>query len=298
MGKSLVDYFLATKIILAQAEIPESVNEKPFSYELNKKLPSTITKDSLLPENVAQLPEVPPEVKPLANDFLEKLKRLEVLAKELKTEQEKFAKAIATKTQDKNSLQIELNKMAQELGPSVLKIDPEIQTVIATLNDYFIAASVKETTKMETTLVPEAQLEMMKAMMLKVNSEFANDVLSQFDAALQKYKVINVTVDKTIRMWPVPQSKMSIKDVRTLVAQVESDIKAMMFDLHDHIIGGLSSLLQLNTTIQDAMKQIKSKGNNIVPMDTSKTSPMGLAATRFTNVQGQSNKPMAVQSRL
>lgn len=268
MGKSVLDYFIATKIISAQ------VDEQPYSYDLNKKLPSTITKDSLMPENVAKLPEVPPEIKPLGNDFLGKIKRLQEIEKELKVEQEKFQKSVAGQTQERNNLKLELNAMAQELGPAIQKIDSEIDTVIATLNDFFIAAQ-KRTKSVETTLTPEAQMEMMKNIMLQVNKEFSEEVLGHFDTAIQKYRVVNTTIEKTLRLWPIPQSKMGMQEIKVLIAQVETDIKALVFDLHDMIMGGLSALVSMNTTIQDGIKQLS---NNVSQMPTQE--PMGLAAMR------------------
>lgn len=288
MGKSLVDYFLANKIITLRKA--QSVNEKPFSYELNKKLPSTITKDSLLPENAVSLPEVPETLKPLANDFLQKLKRLDVLKAELQAEQEKFAKTISTQTAEKNSLQMELNKMAQELGPAILKIDPEIKTVIATLSSFLIAAQSKEHTKVENSLVPEAQLELMKGIMGQVNKELAEAVLTKFDLSLEKYKVVNTTIEQTIRVWPqtqkIQKGNKILVEARLLVSQVEQEIKAMMFDLHDSIIEGISNMLQLNTTIEDGIKQLK-QTNNVVPMHSDV--PVGKAAMRLTNAKGQFN---------
>lgn len=254
MSKNILDYYIASKLIKAQATPPVDLggvdDVQPYSYELNKKLPSTITRDDLIPENIAKFPELPPEVKPLAEEFVAKLEQLDAIVKGIKQKEAEFTASMKAQVQEKNELKIELNKRAQELGPLVQKIEPKIDTVISIVRDKFIAAQEIEHTKVEVTMDSSAQLEMLKGMMMQVNADLGTQVIAKFEEALQAFTVTNTAIERTLRVWPIPQKKMKGKAIK-LIAQVQESILQLIMKIRDFIMAGLTGLTNIQASISN-----------------------------------------------
>lgn len=252
----------------------QTERQEPYSYELNKIRPKTIAPSFETSKNIGDFPDVPEEVKPEVDNFINGLKKLAELEANIKQQQALLQSMLQSQMQEKDELKTKLNEVAQTLGPKIQQIDVAHDTVVAKLSNMFIAASQLKIQTGTTSLDPEAQIELLKGIMRQVNAHFSEEVISRFEAALAQFKIVNTVVKRTVRVWPATQEQMQGKAlknaaIRILWGQVSDEAFHILSDLRDMITSGLSGMLEIDNLIQDGLSgltQKPEKSNNILQM--------------------------------
>lgn len=244
--------------------IAQTTREEPYSYELNKIRPKTVAPAFETSKNLADFPNVPEAAQKDVQAFIEDLKKLAQLEVDLKKQEADLRSLMASQVAEKDQLKIKLNEQAQFIGPKIQQIDSSHDTVVAKLQQMFIAASQQATTTGETTIDKDAQIELLKGTMRQVNNHFANEVLARFEASLAQFKVLNTVVKKTLRVFPATQEQMQGKAIkhmaiRVLWSQVKDDLSHLMQDLLDMMTSGLSAMLETETIIQNGISALNPK---------------------------------------